>query len=94
MIEIKITNKIEDVVKAFIDKTGTSKTWIAKQMGYKSKQALDGALNSKNPTSETLELFAYFFNCDIKDLYEVEIIVDEESQLKTLNQNINSDIEK
>lgn len=73
MIEIYIINKIENKVNEYIEKTGASKTWIARKIGYKSKQAMDGAMISQNPTLKTLILFADFFNCDIKDLYEVKI---------------------
>lgn len=78
MIEVKIINKIEDKVKQYQEKTGCTKTWLSKKMGYKTKQAFDGALNSKNPTISTLEMFAQFFKCDIKDLYKSEVIIKDE----------------
>lgn len=67
---MRIINKIGIKVEEYRLNTGASKTWIAKQMGYKSVQAFDGALMSKNPTIETLELFAHFLNCKVEDLYE------------------------
>jgi DNA-binding XRE family transcriptional regulator len=71
-MNIEFENKIEQKINEYIDKTGATKTWIAKKMGYKSKQALDGAMTSKNPTIKTLLLFADFLECDIKDLYDMK----------------------
>lgn len=67
-----IKNKIGEKIKEYQEITGATKTFIAKKLGYKSSQALDGVINSKNPTIETLELFARFLECDIRDLYEIE----------------------
>lgn len=72
MVEVKIINKIEDKVKEYQEQTGCTKSWIAKQMGFKSKQALDGAMMSKNPTIKTLVIFAYFLNCKVTDLYIIK----------------------
>lgn len=70
MFQIHIINKIGDKIQEYQNITGKTKQYIAKQMGYKSKQALDGAINSKNPTIKTLEMFAYFLNCETTELYE------------------------
>jgi transcriptional regulator with XRE-family HTH domain len=73
MIKIHIINKIGDKVQEYHNRTGISKSQIAKEMGYKSKQALEGVISSKNPTIKTLVIFSYFFNCDISELFEVNI---------------------
>lgn len=72
MIEARITNKLEIKIKEYQEKTGCTKTWLSKKMGYKSRQAFDGVLASRNPSLETLALFARELQCDIKDLYEIE----------------------
>lgn len=78
MVEVEIINNIGLRVLAHQKIYGSSKTWMAKQMGYKSKQAFDGAINSPNPTLETLARVAFFFRCNIKDLYEVHYYLDGE----------------
>lgn len=70
MVEVKVINKIPHKVDEYIKQYGSTKTWLAKELGYKSKQAFEGAINSKNPTIETLAKFSTFFNCKIEDLVE------------------------
>ena len=70
-MSIEFTNNIGTMIEEYINRTGATKTWVANQLGYKSKQALDGALISKNPTLRTLLLFSNFLQCDIKDLYTI-----------------------
>lgn len=71
MSEVKVINKIEVKVNEYINQYGSSKTWLAKQMGYNSRQAFDGAINSDNPTIGTLAKFAKFLKCNIDELYEL-----------------------
>jgi len=74
MIKIKVSNKIGAKIDEYIEKTGATKTWIAKQLGYKTRQSLDGAINSVNPTIETIGLFSAFLNCKPEELYIIKVI--------------------
>ena len=71
-MNIEFTNNIGTMIEEYINRTGATKTWIANQMGYKSKQSFDGALISKNPTLKTLLTFSNFLQCDIKNLYIIK----------------------
>ena len=75
MIEVKITNKIGDKVEELIKQNGSTKTWIAKQIGVK-KQTLYTIMKSQNPTIETMVKLSVLLNCDISELYGTEIIQD------------------
>lgn len=70
-MDINIVNHIEDKIKEYQGNTGATKTWIAKQMGYNSPQALDKAIKNNSNSLETYAKFAKFLNCDISDLYEI-----------------------
>lgn len=74
MIEVKVINRIGERLEEYIERTGASKTWIAKQMGYRSRQSIDGAILSTNPTAETLAKLSVLLNCSISDLIEIEVI--------------------
>jgi DNA-binding XRE family transcriptional regulator len=78
MVKIKITNHIPSKIDAYRRKHGSTKAWLARQLGYNSNQALDGAMNSTNPTIETLAKFAFLLQCDIESLYDVEYLIDED----------------
>ena len=75
MIEVKVINKIGDKIEEFIKQNGSTKTWIAKQIGVK-KQTLYTIMKSQNPTIETIVKLSVLLNCDISELYETEIIQD------------------
>lgn len=75
MIDVKITNKIEEKVNEYQLKTGATKTWISKQIGY-SKQTLHTIMKSQNPTIETMVKLSVLLDCDISELYETQIIQD------------------
>lgn len=75
MIEVKVINKIEDKVNEYINNTGSTKTWIAKQIGV-AKQTLNTIMKSQNPTIETMVKLSVLFDCDISELYDTEIIRD------------------
>jgi transcriptional regulator with XRE-family HTH domain len=80
-MQVKVLNKMPTMVDDYIKKYGSTKTFLAKRMGYKSKQAFESAMKSPNPTAETLLKFATFFNCKIDDLVESFIsFEDEESK--------------
>jgi DNA-binding XRE family transcriptional regulator len=72
-VKVEIVNKIPFMVDEYIKRHGSTKTWLAKELGYNSKQAFEGAINSKNPTIETLAKFSSFFNCRIEDLVETVV---------------------
>lgn len=74
MIEVKVINKIGERIEEYIERTGTTKTWIAKQMGYKSRQSIDGAILSSNPTAETLAKLSVILGCSLDDLIKVEVV--------------------
>ena len=75
MIEVKVINKIGDRIESYIKSTGSTKTWIAKQIGVK-KQTLYTIIKSQNPTIETMVKIAVLLDCDISELYVTEIIQD------------------
>jgi transcriptional regulator with XRE-family HTH domain len=77
-MQVKILNKIPYMVDDYMRKYGSTKTFLAKKMGYKSKQAFESAMRSPNPTAETLLKFATFFNCKIDDLVESFISFEDE----------------
>lgn len=72
MIEVKIINKIGEKIDEYISNYGSSKSWLAKQIGI-SRQSLNTIIKSQNPTIETLEKLSVILNCDIKELYDKEI---------------------
>jgi len=74
MIKIEVINKIGVKIDEYINNTGATKTWIAKQLGYKTRQSLDGAINSTNLTIKTIGLFSAFLNCKPEELYEIKVI--------------------
>lgn len=74
-MKIKITNKIEEKVNEYQVRTGSTKTWIAKQLGF-SSQNLFASFKTSNPTIETLIKFSIFLNCNIMDLIEYSILDD------------------
>ena len=71
MIEVKIINKIEDKVIEYQKQTGATKTWIAKQMGYNSPQALDKAMKNASNSLKVYYKFAIFLKCSVEELYSV-----------------------
>ena len=71
MSNINIINHIEEKIKEYQNKTGATKTWIAKQMGYRSPQALDQAMKNNSNSLETYAKFAEFLHCKIDELYEI-----------------------
>jgi hypothetical protein len=71
MKEFHIINKIGIKIDEYQKKTGATKVWIAKQMGYNSPQALDKAIKNNSNSLETYIKFAEFLQCDVKDLYGI-----------------------
>lgn len=70
---VKFENRIDIKINEYIEKTGTTKIWIAKQMGF-SKQNLYAFMKSENPNIVPLIKLSLIINCEIKDLYDFTII--------------------
>lgn len=83
MIEVKIINNINKKIEEYQSKTGTTKTWIAKEIGI-TKQAMYKFINADSVKLETLVKFAYVLKCKPEDLYEYKI------KIVGNNSNINS----
>lgn len=73
MIEIRIVNKIEEKINEFIKRTGTTKVFISKKLGI-SRQRLHDLSKADNFYLDTLIKLSILLECDVKDLYEYEII--------------------
>lgn len=71
MKQIKIINKIKEQVELYQEKTGATKTWVAKELGI-SRQALNILFNTANPGIELLVKISILIECKIEDLYEIE----------------------
>lgn len=76
MVDIKVINKIGEKIEAYQEKTGATKTWIAKQARI-SKQTLNTIIRSENPTIESMIKIARVIDCDIKELFELEVVEDD-----------------
>lgn len=76
MIEVKVINKIGEKIEEYQNTHGSSKAWIARQMEFNSRQAFDKAVKNASHSVETYARFAYFFNCDITDLFEIKYVED------------------
>lgn len=75
MIEVRVINKIPQKVEEYINKHGSTKTWLANRLNI-TKQTLNTILKSQNPTIETLIKMSVLLDCDITELYNAEIIID------------------
>jgi len=76
MITVKVINKIEDKVEEYILKYGSTKTFLAKQMGYNSRQAFEKAVKAEGLSLESYGKFAVFFKCEPTDLFQIKIYDD------------------
>lgn len=72
-MKIKIKNKIEEKLNEYQERTGASKTWIAKQIGI-STSRLYQICQAENMMLDVAMKFAIFLNCDVMDLFDYEII--------------------
>lgn len=71
---VKITkNKLEDKISEYQSKNGSSKTWIAEQLEM-SPQRMYQLFKSGNMMVDIALKFAEFLDCDVKDLFEYEVI--------------------
>ena len=75
MVQVKIINEIGDKIDEYRSKTGATKTWIAKKLGV-SKQTLNTIIKSQNPTVATIIKLSVVLDCDISELFDMEIMQD------------------
>jgi len=71
-VKVIIYNKIEEKVLEYQNRTGATKSWLAKNLDM-SPQNLYQIFRSNNITIETLIKFSIVLGCDITDLYNYEI---------------------
>lgn len=72
-MEILITNKIESKINEYQEKTGATKTWIAKQLGI-STQRLYNIINATNLQLDIAIKIALFLDCKLDDLFIYEYV--------------------
>lgn len=72
-MKVIITNKIEQKVLEYQERTGATKRFMANKMGIPS-QSIYQTFKSTNLNLETLIKFSIVLGCDIADLYSYEII--------------------
>lgn len=72
-MQIKIENKIAEKIDEYQRNTGATKTWIAEKLGI-SSQRLFTICKAENVMLDVAFKFAHFLNCDIKDIFEYQII--------------------
>ena len=72
-IEIKIINNIEREIKKYKKRTGASKTFIAKKMGFKKVQNLDSLIKSTNPTISSLIKLSLVLECGLLELFDYQV---------------------
>jgi len=73
-MQIKITeNKLDQKLSEYQNRNGSTKKWIAEQLGM-SQQRLYQLCLSSNMMVDVALKFAEFLNCDVKDLFEYEVI--------------------
>ena len=66
-------NNIEQKIEEYRARTGATKTWIAEQLDM-SKSRLYQLLKADNMLVDMAIKFAVFLDCDVKDLFEYDII--------------------
>ncbi len=73
-MQIKIVkNNISDKLDEYQKRTGATKTWVAEKLEI-TKQRLYALCGADNMMLDVAIKFSVFFNCDIKDLFEYEVI--------------------
>lgn len=73
-MQIKITaNKLESKINEYRSKTGATKTWIAEKLEM-SPQRMYQLFKADNMMVDIALKFATFLDCDVKDLFEYEIV--------------------
>jgi len=79
-IEVVFHNKIRDKINEYKKNNGTSRTFIANKMGI-SRQSLNSLEDSNNPTIQMLIKLAVVLDCEVKDLYNYDILMMTEKNL-------------
>lgn len=72
-VQVKVVNKIEERINDYQNRTGATKTWIAKQLGI-SKSRLYQIMQTDNMMIDVALKFAIFFDCKVDDLFDYIII--------------------
>ena len=72
MIEVEIVNKIAEKIEEYQNRTGATKTWIAKQMDL-SNSRLYELINARVLRIDTLVKVAFVLQCEVSDLYEYKV---------------------
>jgi len=70
-MQVRIYNKIEEKVNEYQERTGASKTWIAKQLGM-TPQRMYQLMKSDNMMLDVIVRFAIFLECGVDQLIEYE----------------------
>lgn len=73
VVKIK-ENKLEERINEYKSKTGSTKTWIAEQLEM-SPQRMYQLYKADNMMVDIALKFAVFLDCDVKDLFEYEVII-------------------
>ena len=70
-MQVKVYNKIEEKVNEYQNRTGATKSWLAKQMGM-TPQRMYQLMKSENMMLDVVVKFAIVLNCNIDQLVEYE----------------------
>ena len=71
--DIIFINKIGECIDRYQNKTGATKTWISKKMGFNAVQSLDMLTKSTNPTLINLIKLSVILGCSVVDLFEYQV---------------------
>lgn len=69
-----ISNNIEKFINEYSKENGATKTWIAEQLEM-SPQRMYQLYKANNMTIDVALKFSEFFKCDVKELFEYEIVL-------------------
>lgn len=72
ILKVDIINNIEMKVNEYCLKYGSTKIWIAKQLGM-SKQNLYTLFEASDIKFSILVKLSMFFECEIKDIFDYKI---------------------
>ena len=75
VITVKV--KVRSNINTYLNSRGTTKTWLADQMGLKRAQIQNWSTNNENGEAKVQPSIGYVLkmakvlNCEIEDLYEI-----------------------
>lgn len=72
-MKVIITNKMEQMIDEYKERTGIDKVVIAERMGL-TKQNLNILIHGTNPTAKSLIKLAHVLGCKPFDLLDYEIV--------------------